>query len=107
VRDDLVGGRTVLVGLEGRAPVLFRAADGTTRPSIDATQLLQAYGIAAYHLHQDADGSVHLRALPLRGNPRAAADAVGRWLDRPVALTVLTDARELGEGKPRRFSAEA
>ncbi|WP_315097876.1 AMP-binding protein [uncultured Cellulomonas sp.] len=106
VRDDR---GTVLVGLEGRAPVLFRAADGTARPSIDATQLLQAYGLVAYHLHQDADGSVHLRALPLRGiggDPRAAADAVQRWLGRPVALTVLDDAGELGTGKPRRFSVD-
>jgi phenylacetate-CoA ligase len=99
---------TVLVGLEGRAPVLFRAADGTSRPSVDATQLLQAYGLAAYHLHQDTDGSVHLRALALSGaDPRAAADAVERWLGRPVALTVLDDVDQLGEGKPRRFSAEA
>ncbi|WP_421733226.1 AMP-binding protein [Cellulomonas sp.] len=109
VRDDLVGGRTVLVGLEGRAPVLFRAADGTPRPSIDATQLLQAYGLAGYHLHQGADGSVHLRALPLRGlglDPRAAADAVARWLGRPVGLTVLDDVGGLGPGKPRRFSVD-
>ncbi|WP_156388018.1 AMP-binding protein [Cellulomonas sp. Root137] len=99
----------VLVGLEGRAPVLFRAADGTLRPSIDATQLLQAYGLAAYHLHQGADGSVHLRALPLRGlglDPRAAADAVARWLGRPVGLTVLDDVGGLGPGKPRRFSVD-
>ncbi|MBO3084467.1 AMP-binding protein [Cellulomonas fengjieae] len=98
---------TVLVGLEGRAPVLFRAADGTARPSVDASQVLQAHGLAAYHLHQDADGSVHLRALPLRGlgaDPRAAADAVARWLERPVALTVLDDVGDLGDGKPRRFS---
>lgn len=106
VRD---GRGTVLLGLEGRAPVLFRAADGSSRPSIDATQLLQAYGLAAYHLHQGTDGSVHLRAVPLPGigaDARRAADAVGRWLGRPVELSVLGDARDLGEGKPRRFSTD-
>ena len=100
---------TVLLGLEGRAPVLFRAADGTARPSIDATQLLQAYGLAAYHLHQAADGATTLRALPLGrlgADPRAAAEAIARWLGRPVELTVLDDVRQLGEGKPRRFTAE-
>lgn len=105
---------TVLVGLEGRAPVRFVAADGSTASSIDATQLLQAYGLAAWELAQDASGDAHLTALPLAGlgfdpatTARAAADAVGRWLRRPVALTVVDDPSALGPGKPRRFRSDA
>jgi phenylacetate-CoA ligase len=58
--------RTVLLGLEGRAAVRFQTADGRWVPSVDTTQLLQAYGLAAWHLHQDADGTVRLVALPAR-----------------------------------------
>lgn len=99
-----------LVGLEGRAAVRFRDAMGRPRPSVDATQVLQAHGLLAWHLHQDADGAVRLRALPTRAAGetavRAAAAALGRWLGREVAAHVLTDRAELGTGKPRRFTAD-
>ena len=39
-----VGGRRAVVGLEGRAPVSFRAADGRVVPSVDLTQQLQHHG---------------------------------------------------------------
>ena len=101
---------TVLVGLQGRAPVRFLAADGSWRSSIDATQLLQAYGLAGWELVQHADGTVRLTALPLAGapvDPSSAGDAIGRWLDRPVRVDVVTDPSALGPGKPRRFRSEA
>ncbi|WP_082571029.1 AMP-binding protein [Cellulomonas sp. Root485] len=101
---------TVLIGLEGRAPVRFRAADGSWHSSIDATQLLQAYGLAGWELVQDADGSVRLTALPLVGvpvDPAAAGEAIGRWLMRPVQVDVVTDPSALGPGKPRRFRCDA
>lgn len=101
---------TVLVGLQGRAPVRFLAADGSWHSSIDATQLLQAYGLAGWELVQAADGAVRLAALPLVGVPvdaTAAGDAIGRWLDRPVHVEVLTDPSALGPGKPRRFRSDA
>lgn len=106
VRHDARG--TVLVGLEGRAPVRFVDADGRWRPSVDATQVLQAAGLLAWHLHQDADGAVHLTALPGRDASAAGrgARAVEQWLRRPVALRVLDDAGGLGAGKPRRFTSD-
>ncbi|KQR11037.1 AMP-binding protein [Cellulomonas sp. Leaf334] len=101
---------TVLVGLQGRAPVRFLAADGSWHSSIDATQLLQAYGLAGWELVQAADGVVRLTALPLVGvtvDPAAAGDAIARWLDRPVRVEVVTDPSTLGPGKPRRFRSDA
>ncbi|GEL99098.1 AMP-binding protein [Cellulomonas terrae] len=101
---------TVLVGLQGRAPVRFLAADGSWHSSIDATQLLQAYGLAGWELVQAADGTVRLTALPLVGvtvDPAAAGDAIARWLDRPVRVEVVTDPSALGPGKPRRFRSDA
>ncbi|GEK20770.1 AMP-binding protein [Cellulomonas xylanilytica] len=104
---------TVLVGLQGRAPVRFGAADGSWHSSIDATQLLQAYGLAGWELVQAADGTVRLTALPLTGaavDPISmageAAAAIGRWLDRPVHVDVVTDPAALGPGKPRRFRCD-
>lgn len=108
------GGRQLITGLEGRAPVRFARADGRWMASVDATQLLQAYGMAAWRLHQDADGSVHLAVVPDPASAPdgvAAGDAPGRvagllsgLLGRPIDLTVCSVA-ELGPGKARRFSS--
>lgn len=96
---------TVLVGLEGRAAVRFRAADGRWVPSVDATQLLQAYGLAAWHLHQAADGTMHLTALPTEPDLSALDAALTVLLGQPVPTTVVTDPRDLGPGAKRRFSS--
>lgn len=77
---------------------------------MEATQLLQAHGLLAWHLHQDTGGAVRLRALPTRwagaAAVKAAAAALGRWLGRDVATDVLAEPAELGGGKPRRFTAD-
>ncbi|NCT90159.1 AMP-dependent synthetase [Cellulomonas sp. APG4] len=99
-------------GLEGRAPVRYQHADGSWRPSVDATQVLQGHGLAAWELHQDAAGAVHLTALPASpGTPagltaaRQAGQALERLLGRPVGLDVLADSARFGGLKPRRFSS--
>ena len=74
---------TVLVGLQGRAPVRFLAADGSWRSSIDATQLLQAYGLAGWELVQDAaelgpaDRAAARRACRSTRPPRATPSVAG------------------------------
>lgn len=111
-RDTAGRWQTVLLGLEGRASVRFQTADRRWVPSVDATQLLQAYGLAAWHLHQDADGSVHLVALPegppdATGWPGAAAldGALRALLGRDVTTSVVTRPRDLGPGAKRRFTS--
>jgi phenylacetate-CoA ligase len=100
-------GRPVLVGLEGRAAVLFVDSTGLARPSVDATQVLQTAGLVAWHLHQDRDGHVRLRAVaPDAPAAQAAARAVHAWLRRPVELEVLHDVADLGGGKPARYSCD-
>ncbi len=55
-------GRTpVLVGLEGRQPVAFLAADGRLVNNIDVTEVMKPLPVPQYHLHQHADGSLVLR----------------------------------------------
>ena len=102
---------TVLLGLEGRSPVRFRTAAGTWVPSVDATQVLQAYGVAAWHLHQAADEAVRLVALVGAGEAgkaaaRDAADAVSRLLGRPVPVIPVERPGALGAGAKRRFSTD-
>ena len=98
-------GRPVLLDLEGRAAVRFRDAAGAPRPSVDATQVLQAAGLTAWHLHQDGGGEVHLRAVGDAAAAGRAARAVREWLGRDVDLEVLRDVAALGPGKPARYSS--
>ena len=53
----------VLVGLAGRRPVRFRAADGSWRNNVDVTHALEPYAIAQWQLHQAVDGALALRVL--------------------------------------------
>lgn len=100
-----------LVGLEGREPVAFRDVSGRLRPSVDAAQVLQACGLLAWHLDQNEAGDVLLRGLAAgdsaarRDAVNQAGDAISRWLELPVRTEVLSEAAELGEGKPRRFTS--
>jgi phenylacetate-CoA ligase len=55
------GARPVLVGLEGRPPVTFRAADGRPINNVDISIALRPFPIAQYALHQSADGSLQMR----------------------------------------------
>ncbi|WP_199422014.1 AMP-binding protein [Actinotalea solisilvae] len=106
-------GRVEIHGLSGRAPVRLRHRDGSWRPSVDATQVLQTYGVAAWELRQASDGAVRLVALPAapgtaagRAAAHDAARAVQRLLDRPVDLVVLEDAGSFGGAKPRLFTSD-
>ncbi len=64
VRPHGPGGRVELHDLEGRSPVRYLHADGRWLGSVDATQVLQAAGIAAWQLHQRADGTIDLTVVP-------------------------------------------
>ena len=53
--------RLRLVGLEGRAPVVFKTAAGRPVNNIDVTEALKSLALPQYRLHQNADGSLRLR----------------------------------------------
>jgi phenylacetate-CoA ligase len=53
----------VLVGLEGRQPVLFRGAGGQTLNNLDVTNALNPFALPQYTLHQASDGALQLRVL--------------------------------------------
>lgn len=71
----------VLVQLEGRRPVRFRAADGTWRNNIDVSHALAGFEVAQLALHQAADGSLVLR---VRGGSGSGSD--GGSQDRHDAM---------------------
>jgi phenylacetate-CoA ligase len=52
--------RLRLVGLEGRAPVVFKTAGGRLVNNIDITAALKGLALPQYRLHQNADGSLRL-----------------------------------------------
>jgi phenylacetate-CoA ligase len=51
----------VLLGLEGRPPVTFRTASGEVLNNIEVTHRLQHLPLVQWTLHQERNGSVHLR----------------------------------------------
>jgi phenylacetate-CoA ligase len=53
--------RPCLIDLEGRAPITFRATDGTLLNNIDVSLALRPFAIAQYQLHQFADRSLRLK----------------------------------------------
>ncbi|MBL8046683.1 MAG: AMP-binding protein [Anaerolineales bacterium] len=54
-------GRPVLMDLEGRAPVVFRASDGRHVNNIDVSIALRHLPLAQFTLHQAADGLLTFR----------------------------------------------
>ena len=54
------GPEPVLVGLEGRPPVMFRTMKGAQINNIEVTHALQPFALPQYTLHQDRNGKVRL-----------------------------------------------
>ncbi len=60
-RLEFRGTLPVLIGLEGRPPVVFTGAGGQPINNIDVSTILKPFALAQYALHQYADGSLRLR----------------------------------------------
>ncbi|WKB53930.1 AMP-binding protein [Eleftheria terrae] len=76
-------GTWVLRGLQGRAPVRFRTADGQWLNNIEVTHALQDLALTRYALHQHADGMLRLAVdslLPLDGLAPALRARLGQLL---------------------------
>jgi phenylacetate-CoA ligase len=84
---DFAGPLPRLVGLEGRPPVVFRAADGRRFNSIDVTIALRELPLPFLELRQAADGPLRFRT---RGDTAtlAAAEAALRGVFGGLPLTV-------------------
>ncbi len=96
-------GRLALSALEGRSDAAFRSAAGELVASVDFTQQLQSNGALGWALTQHADGS--LTGTIVQGDLPAIAAAAAILLGLPVDIRQVQTLAELGEGKPRRYTA--
>lgn len=82
-------GEPVLLGLEGRPPVRFRAADGSWRNNVDVSHALARFGVAQVALHQAADGALALRHRGGSGRPDELRAALVELFGAGARITVL------------------
>ncbi len=95
-------GVPVLVGLEGRDPVRYRAATGRWVNSIELTHVLSPLGLAAWQLHQDEAGAVTVETHGA-ADPTTVTEAVRSLLGAvPIAVTPTDLARDT---KPQRYTS--
>lgn len=91
-----------LLDLEGRRPVLFRAADGTLVNPVDVSRVLREHCLVRHAFAQRADGRCELVLRPFPDVPvdLAAIGAQLRSLLGEVALAVRVDPT-LGDRDPK------
>jgi len=63
------GSQPLLVGLEGRPPVVFRGGAGQAINNIDVTGALRPFALPGFQLHQAGDGAIELLVLPSSADP--------------------------------------
>jgi len=101
----------VILELEGRAPVRFRAVDGRPINSVDVARSIRPVGPFVQHLfRQRANGAIELRLRPipdvplsLGGMEHALRELFGH--DAQIAV-VLDEQLGQGPGKPQTWQSE-
>ena len=81
----------VLVGLEGRAPVVFKTAAGQWVNSIDVTTILHEFPLSQFSLDQAADGTLKIevsRTYRLDESPQAMTDLAERHTRGKLVITL-------------------
>ena len=99
-----------LLDLEGRAPVLFRAADGSVVNPVDLSRILREFPLVQHEMTQRADRSCELVVRPL-GAPRLDGEALVLALraalgDVPISLRVDPTLGDRAEGKVLPYRSE-
>lgn len=82
------GGRPVLVDLEGRPPVVFRAADGRPVNNVDVSNVLRPFAIAQFNLHQSSNGSLRFRMRDAAVDEETIRDALLSLFGKSQWLTI-------------------
>jgi len=82
------GGQPVLLGLEGRPPVVFRATNGAFVNNIDVTHALKAFALPQFTLHQARDGALTMRVRGHAANESKLRAALLALFGDGQALTV-------------------
>lgn len=87
-RLEIRRGELVLVDLEGRPPVRFRAPDGRFFNNVDVTHALAPFSIARYTLHQDERGALHFKLCGARSPLAEVRAALARLFGDSLELRV-------------------
>jgi phenylacetate-CoA ligase len=82
-----------LLELEGRAPVIFRAADGSAVNNVDLSKVLRTYPVVQFRFEQKKDGACELRVRPIPGSPddwtaRAKRELAELFGGRPLSVRI-------------------
>jgi len=101
---EIIGGQPALIGLEGRAPVVFRAADGRPLNNIDISIALRPLAIAQFNLHQFADGSLRLRWRSAGAEESEVREALLAHFGATQAL--LIESVNAFEGKALNYTSD-
>jgi phenylacetate-CoA ligase len=92
------GRQPLIVGLEGRPPVVFRGAAGQSINNIDVTGALKAFALPCYQLHQSADGALRLSVPPADLEAEPLRAALLRLFGPDQALEIVVQAPPAGPG---------
>jgi phenylacetate-CoA ligase len=91
-----------LVGLSGRQPVRFRAADGSWLNNIEVTHALGRFALSQWTLHQHGDGRLELRTAG--GDPSALRAALADLFG--AGATIDVDVGASFDGKVRQYTSD-
>ncbi|HOT30375.1 MAG TPA: AMP-binding protein [Candidatus Ozemobacteraceae bacterium] len=101
-----VEGKPVLLGLEGRAPVLFLTSGGEVVNSIDVTRALGHLPISQFSLRQETDGSLVLRFRGAEGEEEAMRRILECLFGPGMNIDIgILDAPLAGGGKAITYSS--
>jgi len=96
-----------LLGLEGRATVAFRGADGRTLHGIDVTGALRDLPLPFLSLRQHADGSMRLRTRCDGETLEQVESALRELFGRGQSIEVERLPEEfIWQGKPLQYTSE-
>ncbi len=102
------GAQPVLLGLEGRPPVTFRATNGRIINNIDVTGALKAFALPVYQLHQSAGGALRLSVPATSAAPEAMRAALQALFGAAQTIEIVEiDAVNVADSKLIQYSREA
>jgi phenylacetate-CoA ligase len=95
----------VLIGLEGRQPVLFTGANGQPINNIDVTGALRGFALPQYSLRQTVDGGLILSVPPGTLDPAALRETL-LALFGPTQPVEVVESPGLLEGKVVQYARD-
>ena len=101
------GTEPILVGLSGRPPVVFFAADGRRVNNVDASNALRPFPIGHFTLHQAADGALTLRIRAAAVSQTQLREVLADLFGATQPLTIIEESDLVSPaGKVVQYTSE-